>query len=574
MKRQTDLIIMLVAITLLAFTPGVAQAAPMGNAFTYQGRLTHDGGPANGTYDFLFTLYDAVSGGSQVGPQLTIGDISVSQGLFTVSLNFGSGIFTGDARWLQISVRPGGSSSFYVNLSPRQILNPTPYAVYAPSAGTVGSVPWSSLTSIPAGFADGTDNDTLYSAGTGLSINGTQFSVSYGGTGAANTAARSDHNHDVAYVNVIGDSMSGNSGAPILSVSNTSTGAGAYGIDGSTASTVNGVAGVRGSAGVAGTTIVGKHGVLGQSDTGKGVVGISRDSYGTYGWSTNGWGVRGEGNDGGVFGYSWTVGSTAVRGENTASSGQSYGVNGVSNSTGGGAGVQGDGAYVGVWGKSSGAWGVYGNSTGTSMSYGIYGDINDGIGNYAGYFSGPVYVSGVLTKAGGGFKIDHPLDPENKYLYHSFVESPDMMNIYNGNVVLDGEGRSWVELPNWMEALNRDFRYQLTAIGGPGPNLYVSQKVQNHRFQIAGGAPGLEVSWQVTGIRHDPYAEAHRIPVEEEKLAEFKDTYLQPSAYGKPKSMGSDHRSRPIPKPTTLRDKNKDLKVSEQSATAVQSTPE
>ncbi|UCE08258.1 MAG: hypothetical protein JSW07_09645, partial [bacterium] len=135
----------------------------------------------------------------------------------------------------------------------------------------------------------------------------------------------------------------------------------------------------------------------------------------------------------------------------------------------------------------------------------------------AGYFRGSVTVTGTLSKGGGSFKIDHPLDPENKYLCHSFVESPDMKNVYDGVVLLDNRGEAWVELPDWFDALNRDFRYQLTAIGGPGPNLYIAEKIVNNRFKIAGGNPGMEVSWQVTGIRQDAFANAHRILVEEEK---------------------------------------------------------
>ncbi|MGH9844628.1 MAG: hypothetical protein ACREEM_38400 [Blastocatellia bacterium] len=79
---------------------------------------------------------------------------------------------------------------------------------------------------------------------------------------------------------------------------------------------------------------------------------------------------------------------------------------------------------------------------------------------------------GTLSKGGGSFKIDHPLDPENKYLYHSFVESPDMMNIYNGVVTLDETGQAEVELPDYFSALNRDFRYQFTAamIRSPHPH--------------------------------------------------------------------------------------------------------
>jgi hypothetical protein len=160
---------------------------------------------------------------------------------------------------------------------------------------------------------------------------------------------------------------------------------------------------------------------------------------------------------------------------------------------------------------------------------------------FAGYFSGNVWVTGSLTKGSGGFKIDHPLDQENKYLYHSFVESPDMMDIYNGNVVLEGNGEVWVKLPEWFEALNRDFRYQLTAIGAPGPDLFVAQEISNNSFKIAGGKPGMKVSWQVTGIRKDPFAEKHRIPVEEEKPANERGKYLHPDAYNLPETRGINY---------------------------------
>jgi hypothetical protein len=163
-----------------------------------------------------------------------------------------------------------------------------------------------------------------------------------------------------------------------------------------------------------------------------------------------------------------------------------------------------------------------------------------GYGDQAGHFVGDVYVNGDLYKPAGQFHIDHPLDPENKYLNHSFVESPDMMNIYNGNVVLDGAGQAWVEMPDWFEALNRDFRYQLTCIGQFAP-VYVAGKMEDGRFKIAGGVPGLEVSWQVTGIRHDPYAERHRVRVEDDKSPAERGKYLYPDVYGKPASAGLDY---------------------------------
>jgi hypothetical protein len=162
----------------------------------------------------------------------------------------------------------------------------------------------------------------------------------------------------------------------------------------------------------------------------------------------------------------------------------------------------------------------------------LYAQTN-GIGE-AGFFNGRVHVNGTLSKSSGTFKIDHPLDPANKYLSHSFVESPDMMNIYNGNVTLDAAGEAWVELPKWFKALNRDFRYQLTPIGAPGPNLYIAEKISDNRFKIAGGKPGSEVSWQVTGVRQDLYANANRVVVEEEKPAVERGYYLHPELYGQP----------------------------------------
>ena len=111
-----------------------------------------------------------------------------------------------------------------------------------------------------------------------------------------------------------------------------------------------------------------------------------------------------------------------------------------------------------------------------------------------------------------------------------------MMNVYNGNVTLDFTGEVWVELPEWFEALNRDFRYQLTPIGAPAPYLYIAEKVAGNRFKIAGGQSGSEVSWQVTGIRQDAYANAHRIPTEEDKPEAEQGFYLHPELYGEPET--------------------------------------
>jgi len=197
--------------------------------------------------------------------------------------------------------------------------------------------------------------------------------------------------------------------------------------------------------------------------------------------------------------------------------------------------------WAAVRGYSSGAGGAgrFQINNASNSSDALYVSTN-GTGK-AGYFSGDVQVTGNLSKGGGSFKIDHPLDPENKYLYHSFVESPDMKNVYDGVVLLDANGEAKVELPHYFETLNKDFRYQLTAIGAPSPNLYIAQEISDNNFKIAGGQPGMKVSWQVTGIRKDPYAEKHRIPVEEEKPAKERGTYLHPDAYSLGEQYGVNY---------------------------------
>ena len=152
-------------------------------------------------------------------------------------------------------------------------------------------------------------------------------------------------------------------------------------------------------------------------------------------------------------------------------------------------------------------------------------------------FSGLVQANGGLNVTGSfnapnkSFKIDDPIDPANKYLYHSSIESSEMMNLYSGTVALDKRGGAWVQLPDWFEALNKDFRYQLTAIGAPGPNLYIAKEISGNRFRIAGGKAGMKVSWQVTGVRHDEWANAHRVQVEVEKAGKERGTYLYPELF-------------------------------------------
>ena len=237
--------------------------------------------------------------------------------------------------------------------------------------------------------------------------------------------------------------------------------------------------------------------VYGTSSGGIGVSGNSSTNSGVYGYSSSGYGADGRSSSLiGVYGQSYATAS---------------------------AGVYGLSAYIGTQGIVNGS---------DANRQAIRGDNNGSATGYAGLFYGNTWTIGTLYKNAGAFRIDHPLDPANKYLNHSFVESPDMKNIYDGVATLDSAGAAVVTLPDWFEALNENFRYQLTAIGAPGPNLYIAQEIKDNQFSIAGGTPGMKVSWQVTGIRHDPYAEANRIPVEQDKTPDEQGKYIYPAGYG------------------------------------------
>jgi hypothetical protein len=148
---------------------------------------------------------------------------------------------------------------------------------------------------------------------------------------------------------------------------------------------------------------------------------------------------------------------------------------------------------------------------------------------------GNVVITGSLSKASGTFKIDHPSDPANKYLVHSFVESPDMMNIYNGNVVTNSLGEAIITLPEYFGILNKDFRYQLTPIGVFSQAIVLEEISEiTNAFKIKTDQPNVKVSWQVTGVRKDPYANANRIKDVVEKSPEEKGYYLHPQLYGQP----------------------------------------
>jgi hypothetical protein len=266
---------------------------------------------------------------------------------------------------------------------------------------------------------------------------------------------------------------------------------------------------------------------------------LSKLSVGADGYADVG--VYGSGSEGGVYGLDSDTssfgrlgyGEHGVYGRN---SNNNYGHLGDVNS--GAYGRNSNNNYGHLGGVSSGAYGENSNGNYGALggsNFGVYGQqaSND---YWAGFFNGNVKVSqslmaGTISAPIKLFKIDHPLDPENKYLNHTSIESSEMMNVYSGNVVLDENGEAQVQLPDWFESLNTDFRYQLTCIGGFA-QVYIAEEISNNQFSIAGGAPGMKISWQVAGVRHDPYAEANPLEVEQDKAPEERGYYVYPEGYG------------------------------------------
>jgi hypothetical protein len=218
-------------------------------------------------------------------------------------------------------------------------------------------------------------------------------------------------------------------------------------------------------------------GIRGEASTDAGVIGTGGTGLPS-GTPTRGVGVVGVGTGAGV------IGSTSFPGASVMGS-----TDGV---VGSGGGVVGNGLR-GSTSSLAGA-GVFG-STSSFFGVGVY-------GKSTALFRRAVVAEGKMDVINGDnrFIIDHSLDPENKYLVHTSVESSERKNVYDGVARLDEDGAAWVDLPEWFEALNEDFRYQLTAVGGSAPNLHVAEEVSENRFKTAGGEEGMKVCWQVTGL--------------------------------------------------------------------------
>lgn len=309
------------------------------------------------------------------------------------------------------------------------------------------------------------------------------------------------------------------------------------------------------------------YGVMGenQGSGGKanyGVYGIASGAgsleYGVYGLATDGskysFGVTGISNSAtastlrlGVYGSGVSAG---ILGTATGGSGYLW-INTLSSLTPGAVGITRtvtSGRPVGLLAHASnttsfGASGLLTICDSNQYNYGVEAYANNGSSSnfaiyasaanaspYAGYFAGAIYATSASSSI-KSFKIDHPQDPENKYLYHSSIESPDMMNIYNGNIVTDAEGNATIQLPSYFMVLNKDFKYQLTCMGQFAQAI-VTEEIKDNKFVIKTDKPNVKVSWMVTGVRQDAAANYARVQPEVEKPASEKGFYLMPEAYG------------------------------------------
>lgn len=467
--------------SLIAFVAATAAwgQTPLTTAVTYQGRLNDGGSVAVGPYDFQFRLFDASIGGTQVGPTLCADNVGVTDGLFTVALDFGDQ-FAGDERFLDIEVRADTgldctNQAGFVSLTPRQALTATPNALF----------------SLNADRLDGLDSTTFLQT---IPVPLT---------------------------------LSANVDGFVINAENSSTFTPTGGVSGQSTSTTGTTFGVRGSS---------------NSTSGRGVQGYASRTSGTN------YGVHGstESTSGrGVFGH-------ALNG-----TGSTYGGYFQSNSSTG-IGAYGLGNSYGVFGESSNATGrgVYGfaSAPGANNATGVYGR-NDSTNGWAVFAQGKFGASG--TKS---FCIDHPDDPQNKYLLHYSTESPEVLNAYSGTIRLDGEGQAVVELPRYFAKINCDPRYTLTAVGAPMPMLHVAREIDQSAliagakaaagevapgcsFLIAGGAPGGKVSWRVEARRNDLWVRQRGAPVEVEKQGPERGSYQHPELYGRTTQTGRNHHS-------------------------------
>jgi hypothetical protein len=472
---------------------------------------------------------------------------------------------SGEAHWLGVAVNGGQEQ-------PRVLLVSVPYALKALDAETLGGRPASAFMAAPssgsqrsqASQASEQANEIICSSGTACK---TGFVPLFSSNGGSSKVSDSIIKQSGTTVSIAGaEAVMGN----IASNGNLSA------INVNASADVNAAAIFTGNVNAVNSSGAGTVAVFGEDDKGYGVYGTSSGgTAGVYGILGSGdpvfsYGVYGE-NDSvtggrGVFGYS-QQGAGGIGVQGYAPGSNAAGVAGSSNTFGNLAHSLLGNVPLGVLGESASGYGVAATSDTSNAllaennsSADTLIAVNNGGGaplyaqgtggNYMFMDkNGNLFLTGQVFASAKDFKIDHPLDPANKYLYHASIESSEMKNIYDGIATLDGSGLATVALPDWFEAVNGDFRYQLTAVGAPGPNLHIAQEISNNQFTIAGGQPGMKVSWLVTGVRHDAYAKAHPLQASVDKPAAERGFYLHPELYGAAadKSLAAAHHAQFMP---------------------------
>jgi hypothetical protein len=389
-----------------------------------------------------------------------------------------------------------------------------------PGSGTVSSV------GLSAPGSDFTVSGSPIATSGTLALN---WAVAPTSANTANAIVKRDGGGSFSAGSITTVSLTASNPAGLAIVGTTAAPSGAVaGVNNGTSAVSDGVDGVTSSAAASGVAGINTNGGVGVYATG-GTAVYATGSTGLYAFGSA-YGVQAQATApnsiGGDFhGYTAAFGSglsgtdaiVAIGGNGDTTSSGTFGNAGINGQGGGGTALDGPG---GVFFGGSGSFG------------------GDGIdaypgSEYAAYFGGDVDISGTIYTGAKDFKIDHPLDPANKYLYHASVESSEMMNIYTGNITTDSQGEATVHLPEWFEVVNTDFRYQLTVMGQFAQAI-VARKIQDHAFTIRTSAANVEVSWQVTGVRQDAYAKAHPLVVEKEKEERLRGYYLHPELYGAP----------------------------------------
>ncbi len=557
-----------------------ATAQPLSTEFTYQGELRNGASLATGLHDFRFRLYDSLAGGTPQGQVLCADNVSVTNGRFSILLDFGAQ-FAGQKRFLEIQTRADtgldcSNVGGFVLLFPRQELTAAPNAAFALAAASstnatqLGGQPPSHYTSAAnlTGALPGVSLSGSYPAAVNITNPANTFAGSGAGLINLNAAAISS--------GTLADArLSGN--IPRLNAAN---------IFSNSTNAFMGALGIGTASPTHTLHIANPLPTIAIHDTDSTSQQVGYISYRDSANAERAWvgfGTAGSpdfslvnARPGGNINLlplagKVTIGTTEVVGQrlltvdsgtnncahfqsisditstlqaiNLASSGGALAISATSNGTGG----------IGLFGAAlsgtGGVYAVFGNTTSANPS------------------ANALYAQGRLTATGTkSFRIDHPADPANKYLFHYCAESDEVINFYSGKATLNENGEAVVELPSYFAAINRDPRYTLTALGAPMPLLHIATEIDDGalsaaaaarpgaaiprcRFSISGGVPGGKVSWRIDAVRNDEWMKRCAAPVEADKPGTEIGTFQHPEFYGQSPAKGLAHSfASPSPK--------------------------